>query len=145
MSESSENHAIRVSWYIQLYLWVGVFLLSAIPFFAVVIARFSGRNAVGVLIEALLAVTLLHVLIWWASRRCSAPDLSYWDALKLIAAYMTIGINGSSLILAALCVVAAILASIGITLQGALNGDAEFTQRKFRDVVIFFSKRRIYQ
>jgi hypothetical protein len=115
--EAAPNDApikVRVGFHVHLYLGFAVFVLSAIPFVSV-IALSGGFNAsTDALVGAIVAVTVWHIALAFATRRCSTEKLKYWDRMRLITAYMTFGIGGSAMVVATPSAIVGLVGSIGI-------------------------------
>jgi hypothetical protein len=84
---------VKVGLHVHLYLGVAIFLLSAIPFFIVILLNGGADASIEVLLAALGAVALLHVALGLTARSCSTDKLRYWDGIRLITAYMTLGLG----------------------------------------------------
>lgn len=144
MSDISSQQRATVPTYIHVYLWVALVVLSVVPFFAAFIATIDA-TAGQTITAAILAVVLFQAVFWFARVRCTSPDLSYWDGLLLVTAYMTIGVGGVSLIMSGFCAMVTAIASIGIALVGLFKSDPQFSSRHFRGLVMFFGRQRMYQ
>jgi hypothetical protein len=100
-------------------------------------------------IEGLTAFSLLIAgfqwVFWYARRRCSSDQMSVWDGLLYITSYMTIGVGITYLLLAAFCAMAAVLAVMAIAVVSISDSDSVQAQQRFRAMVIWFSRHRMYQ
>ena len=112
----------------------GIALLSALlyPPESAVKAAYAGT--------VLLAAVLLFSL-----RRCSTPALPAFRGLLLITAYMTIGVGSFFLLFVIPAVVFAIVSTIAIAFMSLFAKDTSYAQRRFRHLVEFYRKHRMYQ
>jgi hypothetical protein len=94
---------------------------------------------------ATAGVGLFVVVLWLSLRRCSTPALPAFRGLLLITSYMTIGMGTFSLLFVIPAVVFATVAIIAIALVSLLRNDAAYAQKKFRHLVEFCRKHRMYQ
>jgi 2-keto-4-pentenoate hydratase len=145
MNDAETPQTYRVGFHVHTYLAVAVLLLSAVPFVLVILLRGDAAGAAETLTEALGAVAVLHVALAFAQRRCSTPQLRFWDGIRLITAYMTIGIGGMSLLIAAPCAIVALLASIAIAVVSVTGKSAAWAPTQFRRMVAFAGRHRMYQ
>lgn len=145
MDNSSAPQRIRVGLHVHLYFWVALIGICAAVFLLTVTAAFTGDNPLQTLAVAIAAVGALLAAIWYTGRRCANPDFSYWDGLRLVASYMTMGIGYLSMFIAAPAVIAAITLSLAIVIVAALTRDPSYAPRAFRRVVAFFARHRMYQ
>ena len=135
----------RPGFHVQMYLWIAILIVSVIPALLISGALFDttrfveGVGAFGILLAA------FQGLFWYARRRCSSQDLSVWDGLLYITSYMTMGVGTTSLFVAVPCAILAILGLIGIAALSLADVDASFAQNRFRSMVIWFSRHRMYQ
>lgn len=82
----------------RLYLGVAIFILSAIPFFTVILLNGGAEASVDTAAAALGAVALVHIALGLTARSCSTDKLRFWDGMRVITAYMTFGIGVSAVL-----------------------------------------------
>jgi hypothetical protein len=110
---------------------------------ALLVARwYQPENAV----NAAFAGTLLFVAVFLLSlRRCSTPALPAFRGLLVITAYMTIGVGSFFLLFVIPAVVFAIVSIIAIAFVSLFGKDTAYAQNRFRQLVEFYRKHRMYQ
>lgn len=97
-------------------------------------------------VKAGFAGTLLFVVVLWVSlRRCSTPALPAFRGLLLITAYMTIGVGSLSLLFVIPAVVFAIASTIALAFVSLFGKDTVDARHRFRQLVEFYRKHRMYQ
>ncbi len=94
---------------------------------------------------AILGLGLFVVVLWLSLSRCSAPELPGFRGLLLLTAYMTIGMGSFSLFFVIPAVAFAIVAIMAIALVSLLRNDTDYARRRFRTLVEFYRKHRMYQ
>lgn len=110
---------------------------------AVVVARwYPAESAVTV---ALAGTVLLAAVFLLSLRRCSTRALPAFRGLLLITAYMTIGVGSFSLLFVIPAVVFAIVSTVAIALASLFRNDPCYAQNRFRRLVEFYRKHRMYQ
>jgi hypothetical protein len=143
MSHKQESPVRNLGLHIHVYVCFALIVLSLLPFFIIFV--WGGLDSESRLPASLAGVVAFQVVLWFARLRCTAQDLSYWDSLVIVAAYMSIGVGALSLAIAGACVIASVIASIVFTVAGVIKPDPIFAARKFRNVVLFFGRHRMYQ
>lgn len=78
-------------------------------------------------------------------RRCSTPALPAFRGLLLITAYMTIGVGGFFILFMIPAVAFAIVYTIAIAFVSLFEKDTACAQQRFRRLVEFYRKHRMYQ
>jgi hypothetical protein len=136
---------VRVGLHVHLYLGVAIFLLSAIPFFAVILLNGGAEASVEVVAAALGAVALLHVALALTARSCSTDKLRFWDGIRLITAYMTFGIGGSAMLVATPCAIVGLVGSIGIAALSLRKPQQNWAPYHFQRLIGFFYRHRMFQ
>ena len=139
------NSSVRVGLHIHVFLWVGLVLVGTIPFFWLSGLWYDTAHFEQGLLSCLAMIVLFQALFWFARRRCDADDLSAWNGLLLITAYMSIGLGGLYA-LVAICVVAlAAPLMIFIALASLVRGGKVEAAQRFRRMVAWFGRNRMYQ
>ena len=131
--------------HIHIYLSLAVLIMSVALFIVAGGFVYDGSNFAETFWISLGIVVLFLAGLWYARRRCLTPDLGYWEGLRLITAYMTVGIGGFSILFAVPVAIVAIVVSLAIALIGAVRSDASYAARNFRRLVTFFGRHRMYQ
>jgi len=142
---SNENAPYRPAIHVRLYLWMGLLLASVIPAALLAFALAGPDAPVEEVTVFAVSLLIFQALFWYARRRCSTADLSAWEGLTYITAYMTIGISTSSLFVAVPCAAIGVLGMIGIALLTLFDPDPAGAQKRFRSMVAWFSRHRMYQ
>ncbi len=88
---------------------------------------------------------LFQALFLYARRRCSTPQLSAWDGLLYITAYMTIGVSSASLVVAVPGAIVGVLGLVATALLSLADADPTRAQQRFRSMVVWFGRHRMYQ
>jgi len=146
--EAAPNDApikVRVGLHVHLYLGVAVFVLSAIPFSSVIFLSGGFNASTDALVGAIVAVAVLHGALALAMRRCSTEKLKYWDGMRLITAYMTVGIGGSAMLVATPSAIVALVGSIGIAIMSLAKPQSNWAPHYFQRMIAFFYRHRMYQ
>jgi hypothetical protein len=133
------------NWRPNLLIYVNCFIaivLIGSAFSWVIALMIASENTVK---AAMVGAGLFVSVFWLSLRRCSTPALPAFRGLLLITAYMTIGMGSFSLLLVVPAVVFAIIATIAIGLASLFRKDSTYAAEKFRHVVEFYRKHRMYQ
>jgi hypothetical protein len=75
----------------------------------------------------------------------AAPELPGFRGLLLLTAYMTIGMGNFSLLFVIPAVGFAIVAIMAIALLSLLRNDTDYAHKRFRNLVEFYRRHRMYQ
>jgi|SRR5208282_665818 len=142
METAAKPLRAKIRIHVHVYLWLALFIVSVAPFVFASAMKDSSSSA---FVQALAAAALIQLALWFTRRRCSAPDLSWWNGLLFITGFMTIGIGWLSVLVAVPMAICAILASFIIALMGIARGNATFSPRQFRRLVVLMSRNRMYQ
>lgn len=145
MNTAAKSLRAKFRVHVQVYLWLALLMVSVSPFVVFIAATNSSSDPLRGFEKAMAAVVIIQLAFWLTRRRCSAPDLSWWDGLLRITGSMTIGIGGILAMVSILTGIFAILASFMIALAGIATGDATFSPRQFRRLVVLASRNRMYQ
>lgn len=94
---------------------------------------------------ALAGTGFFAAMFVWSLRRCSTPALPAFRGLLLITTYMTIGVGSFFLLFVIPAVVFAIVSIIAIAFVSLFQRDTAYSQNKFRQLVEFYRKHRMYQ
>ncbi len=92
----------------------------------------------------IIGMGLFIIVLWLCLRRCSTPELPGFRGLLLLTAYMTAGGGTFALLFVIPAVAFAIVAIIAIALV-SLFQDATYGPKKFRILVEFYRRHRMYQ
>ena len=94
---------------------------------------------------AILGIVLFIAVLWLSLRRCSTPELPAFRGLLLLTAYMTIGMGNFALIFLIPAVAFAVVAIVAIALVSLVRNDTGYAQSRFRKLVRFYARHRMYQ
>lgn len=94
---------------------------------------------------ALVGAAFFVAVFLLSLRRCSTPALPAFRGLLLITAYMTIGVGSFFLLLVIPAVVFAIVSIIAIAIVSLFRKDTAYAQNRFRQLVEFYRKHRMFQ
>jgi hypothetical protein len=131
--------------HVHAYLWIAVLLMCGVPFIVADLTA-TGRTGSDRAFEIAIAVAALFLVsLWFAGRKCSVPEYSWWYGMQVITGSMTIGIGGLSIMVGVPVAIIAILVSIAVAFLGATNGDASYAPRQFHRLVRFAHRNRMYQ
>ena len=83
IKDSSSLYRPRL--HVQLYLWVGLLIVSIAPALLISGELFDTTHFAEGLITFVVLLIAFQVLLWYARRRCSSQELSAWDGLLYIA------------------------------------------------------------
>ena len=136
---------VKVGLHVHLYLGVAIFLLSAIPFFIVILLNGGADASMEAVVAALGAVALLHVALAMTARSCSTEKLRFWDGIRLITAYMTFGIGGTAMLVATPCAIVGLVGSLGIATISLVKPQQNWAPYKYQRLIAFFYQHRMYQ
>jgi hypothetical protein len=136
---------VKVGLHVHLYLGVAVFLLSATPFFTVILLNGGADAPIEAVIAALGAVGVLHVGLALTARACSTDKLGFWDGIRLITAYMTFGIGGAAMLVATPSAIVGLIGSVGIATISLVKPQQNWAPYQFQRLIAFFYRHRMYQ
>jgi thiamine transporter ThiT len=128
-----------------IYCGLAIALLGSACFWgtALLVARWYQPESA---VKAAFAGTVLFVVVLLLSlRRCSGPVLPAFRGLLLITGYMTIGGGSLFLLFMIPAVVFAIVSVIAIAFVSLFGKDTAFARNRFRQLVEFYRKHRMYQ
>ncbi len=94
---------------------------------------------------AFVGTSLFAAVFSLSLRRCSTPARPAFRGLLVITAYMTIGVGTFFLLFVIPAVVFAIVSIIAIAFVSLFGKDAAYAQNRFRQLVEFYRKHRMYQ
>ena len=136
---------VKVGLHVHLYLGVAIFILSAIPFFIVILLNGGADASMEAVVAALGAVALLHVALAVTARSCSTDKLRFWDGIRLITAYMTFGIGGTAMLVATPCAIVGLVGSLGIATISLVKPQQNWAPYQYQRLIAFFYRHRMYQ
>ena len=128
-----------------IYCALAIVLLGSACFggIALLVARWYQPESA---VKAAFVGTVLFVAVLLLSlRRCSTPALPAFRGLLLITAYMTIGVGGFFLLFVIPAVVFAVVSTIAIAFVSLFGKDNGYARHRFRQLVEFYRKHRMYQ
>ena len=142
---SSPRQRLRFGLHIHLYVGATILLLCV----GVCIA--SGRFAAGdgdssaAWLGAGSGLVLFAALLGLVAKYCTSEVLSYWDSIRLVSYYMSIGIGAFSLLFSFFFITAFILISSVLTLIGVVTNNRRFVQGQILRFLEALSKYRMHQ
>ena len=134
---------VRAGLHVYVYLYLAVFLLSVAP--VIFVAKYDPSSAGTMRIEAICGVALVNLAFWFARSRCSTSELSAWNGLLLIAAYMSYGVGSYSALIAIPATALAIVLMFLIAVLGVLRGDPHLAPRLFHRLIRTYHRNRMHQ
>ena len=84
---------LQVPWPAHICVWFFMLTSSMSPLLCL------GRRGIGPT-DTLIAIVLIQGALWFAQRRCSSEDLTYWEGLLIVGAAATIKMSPLTLLLA---------------------------------------------
>jgi len=145
MDTETTKRRYRPGIHVQLYFWVALVAVSLVPFLILSREFYDEDHIVEGVSVFLLMVIVFQSLLWLARRRCSTPGLGVWDGWLYVTGCMTVGVGLMSLILAVIGAAAAVLVTAGIALLSLLDRDSAVAPQRFRRMVMWFARHRMYQ
>jgi hypothetical protein len=136
---------VKVGLHVHLYLGVAIFILSAIPFFIVILLNGGADASMEAVVAALGAVALLHVALAMTARSCSTDMLRFWYGIRLITAYMTFGIGGTAMLVATPCAIVGLVGSLGIATISLVKPQQNWAPYQYQRLIAFFYRHRMFQ
>jgi len=131
--------------HVHVYLWIAVLLMIGVPFVLADRAAARTINSDRAREVAVAVAALSLAGLWFARRRCSVPEYSWWYGMQVITGSMTIGVGRFSIMVAVPTAIIAILVSIAAAIVGASKGDVSYAPRQFHRLVRFGHRNRMYQ
>jgi hypothetical protein len=131
--------------FVFIYCALAIVLIGSVCFLgvALLVARWYQPGSA---VKAAFAGPVLFVAMLWLSlRRCSTPTLPAFRGLLLITAYMTIGVGGFSLLFVIPALAFAIASTITIAFVSLFGKDTAYARHRFRHLVEFYRRHRMYQ
>lgn len=128
-----------------IYCALAIVLLGSVCFGGIALLStlwYKPESAVKV---AFVATVLFAAVLLLSLRRCSTPALPAFRGLLLITAYMTIGVGTFSLLVVIPAVVFAIVSTVAIAFLSLFWKDTAHARLRFRQLVEFYRKHRMYQ
>ena len=145
MDTSRTDSSVRVGLHVHIFLWVGLILVSTVPFFWLSGRWYDADHFEAGLSSCLAMIVLFQVLFWFARRRCDTEALSAWDGLLLITAYMSIGLGSLYAFIAILAGALAAPLMVLIAVWSLVRGGKVGAAHHFRRMVAWFGRHRMYQ
>jgi len=136
---------LRVGLHIHIFLWVGLVLIGTIPFFWLSGRWYNADHYEQGLSSCLAMIVVFQALFWFARRRCDTDELSAWDGLLLITAYMSIGLGSLYAFIAVFAVAIAAPTMVMIAIGSLVRGGRAGAAHQFRRMVTWFGRNRMYQ
>ena len=135
----------KVGLHVHVYLWLAILILGVLSLvLAVVFIPLHAPTDFQAL--AILAIPFwVWFALWLSLRRCSSPEVTGFQGLLLIAAFMTTGIGGFAMLIAIPALVIAMLYSIVIATISLFRPDPSFASREFGWLISKYHHHRMYQ
>jgi len=131
--------------HVHVYFWAALVTVSVVPPLIVSGELFDADHATEGLGAFLTMVITLQGLLWRARRRCSTEALGVWDGWLYVTRSMTIGIGGTSFLVAVPSTAVAILATAGLAFLDLFKDQPTTAQRRFHRMVSWFVRHRMHQ
>jgi hypothetical protein len=145
MSTQSPESRYRPGLHVYVYLWVALTGVSIAPFLLLSGEFFDAEHAAEGFTKFVAMVIAFQALLWLARRRCATDALGFWDGWLYVTGSMTMGIGGTSLLVAVPCTAAAVLATAGIAFASLFQAHPTQAQVRFQRLVSWFVRHRLYQ
>ena len=142
-SESSTRY--RPVLHARMYFWIALLAGATVPALLIAHAITGSWRSASSLSMFAGGVAALQALFWLSLRRCSTDELPAWRGLQHITSCMTIGIGSTSLFIAVPTTLLAILGMMGIASLSLLEGEGSRAPERFRAMVVWFGRHRMYQ
>src|SRR5262245_56627690 len=114
MSVRDPDNRYRPGLHVHVYLWVALVAISLLPFLLVSSEIFDAEHVAEGLTTFFAMVIAFQSLLWLARMRCASDSLGVWDGWLYVTGSMSIGVGGTSLLVAVPCTAVAVLATAGI-------------------------------
>ena len=128
-----------------IYCVLAIGLLGSGCFWGIMLLATRSYGPESAVKYALAGTVLLGAVFLWSLWRCSTPALPAFRGLLLITAYMTFGVGSFSLLFVIPAVVFAIVSIIAISFVSLFRKDNAHCRNRFRQLVEFYRKHRMYQ
>jgi len=142
---SSPRQKLKFGLHVHVYVFLTILLLGLGVSMLAGTASGHGQNQNATLVGAVSGVVIFGAVVALVARYCGSEVVSYFDGLRLIAAYMSIGIGPMSLVFSFVCIGVCILFSTCLTVLGVVSNNRSFAQRQFLLFLQALSKHRMYQ
>lgn len=144
-SPRSSTARYRPGLHVHVYFWVALVAISiTLPLF--ISSAFSDADLVPQGVSAFLIVAItFQALLWRARRRCSTEALGVWDGWLYITGSMTIGVGGTSFLIAVPSTAIAVIATAGIAFLDLFETQPTTAQHRFHRMVSWFIRHRMHQ
>jgi hypothetical protein len=128
-----------------IYCLLAIALLGIASFLAIFFLVAWWYQPEGALAAALVGALLFVAVFLLSLRRCSTPALPAFRGLLLMTAYMSIGVGSFFLLFVIPTVVFAVISIIAIAFVSLFGKDAPYARDRFRRLVEFYRRHRMYQ
>lgn|GEM_PF-6198890 len=128
-----------------IYCALAIVLVGSVCFLGVALLVAWWYQPESAVRAAFAAPVLFVAALWLSLRRCSTPALPAFRGLLVITAYMTIGVGSFSLLFVIPAVAFAIVSTIAIAFVSLFGKDTAYARHRFRQLVEFYRRHRMYQ
>jgi len=106
---------------------------------------FLGRQSIGLgnWADTFIAIALIQGALWFAQRRCSSEDLSYWEGLLIVGTATTTKISPFTLLLAFPVLLLTVAASFLFAVTHDGNSPLRHAQLCYGRLIIAIYRRRL--
>jgi hypothetical protein len=130
---------------VVIYCVLAIVLLGAACYWGIVLVCAQWYQPESAVKAAYAGTALSAVVFLLSLRRCSTPALPAFRGLLMITAYMTIGVGSFFLLFVIPAVVFAIVSTVAIAFMSLFRKDTAYARQRFRQLVEFYRKHRMYQ
>ena len=137
-------YPVRVGLHIHVYVWLSLIVISVLPFFVGVWLTLDA-GPLESLVAGLSLIVAVQVLFWIARRECTDEALTFREGLLIVAASMAIGVGWISVLLTLPALAATVTIASAYSLAGLIRRSPEFAPDRYKRLVAWFQRHRMYQ
>jgi hypothetical protein len=142
---SSQRQELRFGLHVHIYVILTFVLLFAASLFLAGSFGFREESAAATFMAAVSGPVIFGAVLVMVARYCGSEVLSYWDGLRLVSHYLSMGVGALSLAFSFAGISIAIVLSMLFTLIGVVTNNRRLAQQRFLDFLRLVSKHRMYQ
>jgi hypothetical protein len=131
---------LQAPWRAHICVWLFMLTSSMSPLLCLL-----GRQGIGLgnSADTFIAIVLIQGALWFAQRRCSSEDLSYWEGLLIVGAATTTKISPFTLLLAFPVLLLTVAASFLFAVTHDGNSPLRHAQLCYGRLIIAIYRRRL--
>jgi hypothetical protein len=134
----------RLPFQFKLYVWIYLFFIAFLPLVIVIGKADKYPWLLSYFWYVVGWPVISSFIYWYTSRRCSSPQLRFFDGLVYITLAMNIGWQQMSLFSGFFGVLAALVISPFAALYGDYRLEQEYASKFFHKMVVKFYKRGLF-